>query len=288
VAAIGLVATLAAIARHGVRLEEKIIAVLAVGITAVIAFTAPAALPPDQSQGWASGRYLDCMVVTFFLPGAVVLLRANRRQLLIYAACVVPPTVLAAVAVFAYAGTSVPTAGFGAGFSFAEPAVLTQDWTQASVAVATAVGLALLAVWVAVVIAADRWGRRWRGAALAGLAAVSLVAVVQMTSHISRGSIPAQEANTTGLLTGSGLRPGEQLAIGTGLYWGSWMPQAYEIPWTQLQFFDAATQPPADAAVVEVAWPAGVSAQASWPQAPSGWRVVTSDATAGWVAWRKS
>jgi hypothetical protein len=166
--------------------------------------------------------------------------------------------------------------------------VLTQDWTQASVAVATAVGLALLAVWVAVVIAADRWGRRWRGAALAGLAAVSLVAVVQMTSHISRGSIPAQEANTTGLLTGSGLRPGEQLAIGTGLYWGSWMPQAYEIPWTQLQFFDAATQPPADAAVVEVAWPAGVSAQASWPQAPSGWRVVTSDATAGWVAWRKS
>ena len=52
--------------------------------------------------------------------------------------------------------------------------------------------------------------------------------------------------------------------------------------------FNPATQsPPADASVVETAWPAGEPAQASWPRAPAGWRVVTSDRTAGWVAWRK-
>ena len=288
VAGIGLAAAVTAIIRRGVRTDLKIMAALAVAVTLLIAVIAPAALPPDQSQGWASGRYLDGMVVVFFAVGAVALLRADRRRIVCYAACVAPPTLLAAVAVAAYAGTSVPTAGFGAGFSFAEPAVLTQDWTQANVAVATAVALALGAVWVAVVLAADRWGRGRRGVVLAGLAAVSLVAVAQMTSHISVGSTPAQQVNTTGLVTGSGLRPGQQIAIGTGLYWGSWMPQAYEIPWTQLQFFDPTQSPPADADVVEVAWPTGVPARASWSQAPPGWQVVTSDRTDGWVAWRKS
>jgi len=71
---------------------------------------------------------------------------------------------------------------------------------------------------------------RWRAFVLAGLAAVSLAAVVQMTSHVSQASTPGQEANTTGLVTGSGLKPGQRLATGTGLSWASWMPQAYEIP----------------------------------------------------------
>jgi hypothetical protein len=285
VSGIGLAAAVAVLARRGIRTDLRILAALSVGVTLVTAVTSPAALPMDQPQAWASGRYLDGMVVTFFLAGAVVLLRASPRLIVTCAAAVVPPTIVAAVVVAAYAGTSVPTAGFGAGFSFAEPAVLTQDWTQASVALATLAGLGLMAVWVGFVVAA---GRR-RALVLAGLAAVSLAAVVQMTSHISQASTPGQQANTSGVVTGRGLKPGQRLAIGTGLSWTSWMPQAYEIPWTQLEFFDAATQrPPADATVVEVAWPAGQSARASWPQAPPGWRIVTSDPTDGWVAWRKA
>jgi hypothetical protein len=288
VAAIGLAAAVAVIIRRGGLTEEKIVAAIAVTVTLATAIIAPAALPPDQSQAWASGRYLDGMVVIFFLAGAVVLLRANPRRITAYAGVTVPPTILAAGAVAVYAGASVPTAGFGAGFAFAEPAVLTQNWTQANVWLATGVALLLLAAWVTVVLMAGRRAPRWRPVVLAGLTAVSLVAVVQMTSHISQASTPAQEANTTGLVTGSGLAPGQQIAIGTGLSWESWMPQAVEIPWTQLQFFNPATQsPPADASVVETAWPAGEPAQASWPRAPAGWRVVTSDRTAGWVAWRK-
>jgi hypothetical protein len=212
VAALGLAAAVAAIARRGTRTDVRIMAGLAAAVTVLIACTAPAALPPDQSQTWASGRYLDCMVVAFFLVGAAGLLRADRRRICWYAACVAPPTLVAAVAVAAYAGTSVPTAGFGAAFSFAEPAVLTQDWTQASVFVATAAALGLLLAWVGFVLVAGRW----RAAALAGLAAVSLVAVVQMTNHISQASIPAQQVNTTGLLKATGLAPGQPLAIGKG------------------------------------------------------------------------
>jgi hypothetical protein len=292
VAALGLAAAVVVIFRRGVRDEVRIMAGLATGVTLVTAVVSPAGLPPTQQQAWASGRYLDGMLVAFFLVGAAVLLRAGRRLIVVCAACVVPPTLLAAIVVAAYAGGSLPTATLGPAFVFGEPAVLAQDWTTASVWVDTAVTFGLLGAWVAVVLAADRWGgrlaQRWRAVVLAGLAAVSLVAVFQMTSHISQASTPAQRAATIGLVTGSGLKPGEHLAVGDGLSWSAWMPQAYEIPWTELEFFNPAIQPPpANATVVEVAWPSGQPAQASWPQAPAGWRVVASDRTGSWVAWRK-
>ena len=75
IAGIGLVAAVTVVARRDVRTDLRIMAGLAVAVTAVIACTAPAALPSDQSPTWASGRYLDGMIVTFFLVGAVVLLR---------------------------------------------------------------------------------------------------------------------------------------------------------------------------------------------------------------------
>ena len=65
------------------------------------------------------------------------------------------------------------------------------------------------------------------------------------------------------------------------------MPQAFEIPWAQLEFFSPGRPPPANATVVEVRWPSGRPAQASWWRAPAGWRVVASDRTASWVTWRK-
>jgi len=297
VAGIGLVAAVAVIARRGTRADLKIMAAISLVVTLAIAVTAPAALPPTQSQAWASGRYLDGMVVAFFVVGAAVLLRADRRRILVYAACLVPPTLVAGIAVFAYAGGSVPTAGFGGAFAFADPAVLTQNWTQANVFLATVVGLLLLAAWVGVVLAADRWGGPWgqrgRAVVLGGLGVVSLVAVIQMTSNIAQANLPAAKANTTGLVTAGGLKPGQVLAVDEGIHakgvsWESWMPQAFEVWWTRLEFFNPAKgPPPANATVVETEWLPGQSAQTSWPQAPPGWRIVASDRAAGWVAWRR-
>jgi hypothetical protein len=285
VTGLGLAAAVFVVFRRGFRADARIMAGLGAGVALVTAVTSPAALPPTQPQAWASGRYLDGLVVAFFLVGAAVLLRAAPRQVLIGAACVVPPTLLAAIVVSVYAGSSVPTSGFGAGFVFAEPAVLTQNWTHASVLLATAVVFVLLACAVAV----SRFGGRWRAGVLcAGLGAVSLVAALQMTSHISQADTPAQERNITSLVTGTGLRPGQHLAIGTGLSWMTWMPQAYEVWWAPLQFFHPWSQgPPAGATVVEVPWPAGQPAAASLPHAPAGWRVVLTDRVDGWVAWRR-
>jgi hypothetical protein len=309
-AGIGLFAAAAVIAARRFRRDLRIMAALAVGVTLVTAATAPAALPPTQSQTWASGRYLDGMIAVFFLVGAVVLLRVRPWRVLAFAGGTAVLAVLTAAIVDVYAGSSLPEAGFGAAFVFGEPAVLTQDWTQASVWLATAVTLGLLAVWVALALAARRWNgvvlgafgnvpvsRVLRGAMMAGLAAVSLLAVTQMTSHISQASTPAQEASTSGFVAAAGLKPGDQIAVAYTIgsqvpatqvgYW-LWAPQAFEVSWTELQFFNPVQAPPADVNVVETGWPTGQPASASWAHHPAGWRIVASNKAGGWVVWRKS
>jgi hypothetical protein len=286
IAGIGLVAALAVIVRRGVRTDLRIMAGLAVAVTAAIACIAPAALPANQTQTWASGRYLDGMIIVFVLAGAVVLLRAGLRPILACAACVTALFVLAAVTVAIYAGPSLPTVAFGSAFNFAEPAVLTQNWTQASVLLATAVTLGLLAAWIGFTLAA----RRWRAVVPvfgACVAAVSLVALTQMTSQISRaGTVQAESVNVP--VSASGVRPGEQVAVASDVRWQAWVPLAYQVSWTKLQFFNPASQPPAGVTVVEMPWSAGQSAQASWPHAPVGWRVVASNQAGHWVLWRKA
>ena len=99
-----------------------------------------------------------------------------------------------------------------------------------------------------------------RGLAVAGLAAVSLVAVTQMTSHISQAAEPAQAENTTGFVAATGLEPGDQIAVAftvginlpaTDVPYFLWAPQAFEVSWTELEFFNPAQPPPAGVDVVE-------------------------------------
>jgi len=292
IAGIGLVAALLVIVRRDVRSDLRVMAALSVAVTTVIACTAPAALPADQPQAWASGRYLDGMIIVFFLAGAVVLLRARMRDTLVCAVVTTGLFLLSAVTVAVYIGTTVPTSGFGAAFNFAEPAVLTMNWTEASVPLATAVTLVMLAVWIGLAALLRRWRAGVPFAVLAAVsggavAAVSLVAVAQMTSHVSRaGSSDAQAASA--VMKAGQLRPGDKIAIASSLPWTLWVPQAFQVSWTELEPFAPRWQPlPTGTTVVESGWPAGQPAQAGWPEAPAGWRIVASDQAAGWVVWRK-
>jgi hypothetical protein len=307
-AGVGLIAALAVIVRPRFRTDLRIMAGLSAAVTVITAVTAPAALPADQSQTWASGRYLDGLIVTYFVVGAVVLLRARFRFILICAGITAATTALAALIVSVYAGSSLPTGSFTTGFNFGEPAVLAQNWNSANVFVSTAVALGLLGVWVLLALGARRWSdvvvwsrfrvsRALRGLAVAGLAAVSLVAVTQMTSHVSQANTSAQAQSTTGFVAATGLKPGDQIAVAftvginlpaTDVPYSLWAPQAFEVSWTELEFFNPAQSPPAGVNVVETGWPAGQPASAGWPNHPAGWRIVASDQAAGWVAWRNS
>ena len=292
IAGIGLVAALLVIVRRDVRSDLRIMAALSVAVTTAIACTAPAALPPDQPQAWASGRYLDGMIIVFFLVGAAVLLRARMRDILVCAAVSTGLFLLAAVTVAVYIGTTVPTNGFGPGFNFAEPAVLTLNWTQASVPLATAVTLVMLAVWIgfAFVLRRLRPGVSLTAVSAAFgvcVAAVSLFAVAQMTSHVSR----TEDSNTRAamaLMDAGKLRPADQVAVTSSLAWPLWVPQVFEVSRTEIDLFNPRHQPlPSGATVVEAGWPTGQPAQAGWPEAPAGWRIVASNQSAGWVVWRK-
>jgi hypothetical protein len=288
IAGVGLVAAVAAIARRGVRTDLRVMASLSVGVTVLIACAAPAALGPNQPLTWASGRYLDGMIVTFFLVGAVVLLRAATRPILAFAACVAGLTIVAAVTVAAYAGTSLPTER-GRRFDFGEPAVLTQDWSHASVLVATAAALTLLLLWVLLALLA----RRVRVLACvlgAAVAAVSLVAMAQLTAYGPRAdTVWAKTMGMTEMAAVGGLKPGEQIAIATNISGILRIAQAFEVSSTQVHLFNPFCQPPpADVTVIDAAWPIGQPARASLPDAPAGWRVVATNRFGSWVVWRRS
>jgi hypothetical protein len=232
------------------------------------------------------------MIIVFFLIGAAMLLRARMRDILVCAAISTGLFLLAAVTVAVYIGTTVPTKGFGAGFNFAEPAVLTLNWTQASVALATAVTLVMLAVWIGFAFVLRRLRSGVPLAAVSAafgicVAVVSLFAVAQMTSHVSRTEDSSTRA-AMALMDAGKLRPGDQVAIASSLGWTLWVPQVFEVSWTELNLFSPSHQPlPSGATVVEAGWPNGQPAQAGWSQAPAGWRIVASDQGAGWVVWRK-
>jgi len=298
-AGVGLIAAAAVIVRRGARADLRIMSALGVAVTLAIAGIAPAALPAGQGQAWASGRYLDGLIVTFFVVGAVVLLRAHTRTILLCAAGTAGLTILTGVIVVIYAGSSLRTWGWPAGFDFGEVAVLTQDWYKAGVWMATAVALALLAAWVLTALAA----RHWHDADLAGkvrvpvlmrqvwalgIAAVSLVALAQMTSHVSQATEPTRAPRATGFVAAGKLRPGDRIAVASNVSYWVWVPQAFQVWWTELEFFKPGQPLPAGTTVVETGWPAGQPALASWPQAPAGWRIVAENQPAGWVVWRRA
>ena len=284
---VGGASPLAGTARRGVRTDLRVMAALSVGVTILIACTAPAALPAHQSLTWASGRYLDGMIVTFFLVGAAVLLQATPRPILAFAACVAGLTLVAALTVAVYAGTSLPTER-GRRFNFGEPAVLTQNWSHASVLVATASALALLLVWVYFALLA-RHMRVLAGVLGAAVATLSLVAVAQLTAYCSvADNAWARTMGMSEMATAGGLKPGEQIAVASNVNGTLRLAQTFEVTSAKVQYYNPAHQPPpADVTVVDTAWPTGQPAQASWPDAPAGWRVVAANRFGRWVVWRR-
>jgi hypothetical protein len=292
IAGIGLVAALLVIVRRDVRSDVRIMGALTVAVITLIACMAPAALPLRQAQAWASGRYLDGMIVVFFLVGAAVLLRARdagHRGLCRRLHRAFPAGRGDGGRLYRDDGADervrrrVQLRRAGRGHPILD---------DASVALATAVTLVLLAVWIgfAFVLRRLRPGRAFGAVSAAFgvcVAAVSLVAVAQMTSHISQaGGSNTQEA--IALMEAGKVRPGDQVAVAPSLGWMLTVPQAFEVSWIELKHFKpwpAVAARRHDRGRDGVA--AGKPAEAGWPNAPAGWRIVASDQDVGWVVWRK-
>src|SRR5262249_1755743 len=144
---------------------------------------------------------------------------------------------VAAMTVAVYAGTSLPTKR-GRTFNFGEPAVLTQNWSHASVLVATAAALGLLLVWVYFAILARHM--RVLGCVLgAAVAAVSLVAVAQLTAHCSRADNAWARAMGMSEMAAAGqLKPGAQIAVASDVSGILRLAQTFEVSSAQVRFFN--------------------------------------------------
>ncbi|HWG14730.1 MAG TPA: hypothetical protein VG268_15785 [Streptosporangiaceae bacterium] len=304
IAALGILAAVVLVFRRRVREDVRVMAALAVIVLVATVYIAPAALPDGQQANWASGRYPDAMEVTFFIAGLVVLVRVRARWLAGYAVVSAALSAGLALVVIHYAGAYQHVRGFSA-FNWAEPVVLTRAVDTLSVRRATAVAIGLLALWVALALL-TRWlarrlsGRwpsrwwspgRWRAAVLVPILAMNVFALVQMTARIADAGTRDQRPNSLGLITAAGIRPGERVVLDDSLWpeWESWIPQSFEVWWTPLDMMPGPQGPkatlPAGTTVFEVAWPAGKSAQQTWPQHLPGWHVAASSSEYRWVAW---
>ena len=308
-AGIGLIAALAVIVRPRFRADLRIMAALSAAVTLITAVTAPAALPADQSQTWASGRYLDGLIVTYFVVGAVVLLRARPRFILICAGITAVLTGLTAIIVSVYAGSSIPhrvvpdrvqlRRARRAGPELEQRQRLRVDRGGAGPArhlgADRAGGAALerrgrVVPVPALPDAAGPGGGRAGGGEPGGRDPDDQPRLAGRHAGPGaehdrvRGGHRAQAARPDR----GGLHRRHQRLPATDVPYFLWAPQAFEVSWTELEFFNPAQAPPAGVNVVETGWPAGQPASASWPHHPAGWRIVASNQAAGWVAWRHS
>jgi hypothetical protein len=304
IAALGILAAVVLVFRPRVREDVRVMAVLALVVLAAIVYVAPAALPDGQQSNWASGRYPDALEVTFFLAGLVVLVRARGRWLTGYAATAAVLTAGLGEAVSRYAGAYQHVRGFSA-FNWAEPVVLTHAGDILSVRRATAVAIGLLALWTGLALAlrwlAARWlagrpawpGRwplaRWRAAVLVPILAMNACALVQLTGRVSDPGTRDQRANSLALITATGLKPGQKVALDDDMWhqWETWIPQSYEVWWTRLPMVDGAKGVlPAGTTVFEAAWPSGWPVGQTWSRHLPGWHVVASNREYHWAIWQ--
>jgi hypothetical protein len=288
-ATMGVIAAVIVVFRRRVRADLRIMAAVAVIMLAATVYIAPAALPDNQGTNWASGRYPDSFEVFFFIVGVIVLLRARGWRLIGYGAGAAVVAIVTGLTVQHYDAVSQPVSGFGA-FNWAEPTVLAQGWAWLSIRKATAVAVGLMVLWVVLALVVRRlsgtsWAR-WRVALVIPIAAMNVFAIVQMATKISGGDPAGQNENSLQLVTGGYLKPGDRVEVDYQVPWRSWVPQSFEVWWAPLTFFDASKDAPSPGTtLVEVPWPGRGSARDSWPQAPKGWYVVTSNPAYDWVAW---
>jgi hypothetical protein len=273
-AGIGLVAAARTLWRPGSDPADRVLSAVLLVATFGTALASSAALPDEHRVGnYFYGRYLACLAVAYAVCGLAVLVR--RRHVVVgYAVAAGVVLVGAGLSAAIYAGDRLTHYAFIA-FDFPETSFLTWDWTSLRVGTASLAALGLLGVLVAVAFTPRP---AWTIAA--GLTAFNLVAAVV----IAKPWLPAREPI---------FRPGPPyggVAVDPGVTWPVWVRQMYQVWWTPVTFFHAASgRPPTGTCLVIVPVPGGTAPETSWPGHPAGWRVATSGtAPAPWAAWKSS
>lgn len=306
IAGLGLT-TLAMVAvRRGTPFPERIIALTALVTVAGIAIATSAALPDEHRVGnLAYGRYLACLLPVLFVVGMAVLLQGRPKALAAGAGITFSLTTVLAWTVWEYAGDRLHTDKFVA-FDFPEMSLLTGDWRALRVWAATFAALGLFTACLLVVrgkcLIARRTGRphsdlmgvRTIGAlpTVGLLIVVNLASLTTATFKIARPPERAA-ARSSDLRQLADPHAHPTVAMDLGISWWMRVPLLYQVSWTKVSDFDAATTPPSPQAdLVLLRWNPVTDPVTTWPSAPVGYRLADARsayaAKVGWVVWTRN
>ncbi|WP_242910794.1 hypothetical protein [Actinomadura terrae] len=297
IAGLGLTALITAAVRRGTPFPMRWTALAVLAAVAGVAVATSAALPDEQRVGnFVTGRYLACLLPVLFLAGLAALLRARGKELVTGAAVALGLAIALGWAVMDYADDRLHTSKYIA-FDFLEMNLLTGDWQRFHLWRATVVSLVLFGAVLFLVRGMDAFPRRIHRAgaplAVALLAVLNLAVLTTSSYRIARP--PARDAaNFAGIGRAGDAGTYRAVAIDQGVPWGLRVPLLFQVWWTEVIDFDAASaRPPGQADLVILRWRASTAPAATWPDVPPGFRIVDTwssyaDGVAqGWVAWAR-
>ncbi|MGI8330704.1 hypothetical protein ACRYCC_12125 [Actinomadura scrupuli] len=283
----GLVAVGLTVFRRRTRQADRVMAGALLVVTLGIAYAASAALPDEHRVGnFAYSRYLSCVALVYALIGLVVVIRSRAAARLVAAGALLMAGTGLWVAV--HGGSRLRTYTFVA-WDFPEVGLLGGSWNQLHVVTTSLTTCALLA-GLAVLA-------RWKGPLLFGaILIVNLSALTLIVLGLARpGAEPvARPASPRGGVAVAQTVPGAAYtppaARGYPAIDRIYARLAFHVWWTRIGRFDPRRGLPGPGVCAAiVSWPAGTSAEDTWPGHPADWRFAPGGpadaAQPRWVTW---
>ncbi|MET7326999.1 hypothetical protein [Nonomuraea sp. NPDC005650] len=259
-AGVGLAGAAATLARRSAPYLHRVLAGALLLTTLGIAYASSAALPDEHRVGnYVYGRYLACVAVAWTLAGLIVLVRGGRLAVVRHALAAAGLMAVTGGVAAWYAGDRLQRYAFIA-FDFPEVIFLTGENDALDPVEASLPALVLLACLAG---AAFLTGRRTR------LLVVGVLALIDIA--FTAGQAPARPSGADWLPT----PPPGRVAVDRRVRWNVWVPLAYRVSWTEIEFYDGRPPPGACTAVV----PYGTAPPPGWAGTGRG------GAQQGWATW---
>ncbi|MBB5779683.1 hypothetical protein [Nonomuraea jabiensis] len=260
-AGVGLAGAAATLVRRSAPYAHRVLAGALLLTTLGIAYASSAALPDEHRVGnYVYGRYLACVAVAWTLAGLIVLVKGGRLAVVRHALAAAGLLALTGGVAAWYAGDRLERYAFIA-FDFPEVIFLTGENDALDLVAASVPALVLLACLTGAAFLTARRGR---------LLVVGVLALIDIA--FTAGQAPARPSGGPDWLPAP---PPGRVAVDRRVKWNIWVPLAYRVSWTRIEFYNG--RPPSGACTAVV--PYGTAP-------PPGWAATgLGGAQMGWTTW---
>ncbi|MEV4010196.1 hypothetical protein AB0J35_06840 [Nonomuraea angiospora] len=260
-AGVGLAGAAATLVRRSAPYAHRVLAGTLLLTTLGIAYASSAALPDEHRVGnYVYGRYLACVAVAWTLAGLIVLVKGGRLAVVRHALAAAGLMAVTGGVAAWYAGDRLERYAFIA-FDFPEVIFLTGANDALDLVDASVPALVLLAGLTGAAFLTIRRAR---------LLVVGVLALIDIA--FTAGQAPARPSGGADWLPAP---PPGRVAVDRRVRWNIWVPLAYRVSWTEIEFYSG--RPPSGACTAVV--PYGTAPPPGWAATGGG------GAQMGWTTW---